>query len=143
MAACEVCGNDYDMAFEVHAQGAVHVLDSFKCAIHPHGAGVRALRVQDHRARRAGRRPVLLLRTLRVHCRGPRRGAGRPGVSAIRTRKEAPDAPIELGRRRPSPQSRKLRRGQWRRTAEVRLSVRFSLGGPGSSPLAWCVTTTA
>jgi hypothetical protein len=34
MAACEVCGNDYDMAFEVHAQGAVHVFDSFECAIH-------------------------------------------------------------------------------------------------------------
>jgi Rieske Fe-S protein len=34
MAACEVCGNDYDMAFEVHAQGSVHVFDSFECAIH-------------------------------------------------------------------------------------------------------------
>src|SRR3712207_8884411 len=34
MAQCEVCGNDYDMAFEVHAQGAVHVFDSFECAIH-------------------------------------------------------------------------------------------------------------
>jgi len=34
MAQCEVCGNDYDMAFEVHAQGAVHTFDSFECAIH-------------------------------------------------------------------------------------------------------------
>jgi Rieske Fe-S protein len=34
MAVCEVCGNDYDLAFEVHAQGAVHVFDSFECAIH-------------------------------------------------------------------------------------------------------------
>jgi hypothetical protein len=34
VAQCEVCGNDYDMAFEVHAQGAVHVFDSFECAIH-------------------------------------------------------------------------------------------------------------
>lgn len=33
MATCEVCGNDYDMAFEVHSQGAVHVFDSFECAI--------------------------------------------------------------------------------------------------------------
>jgi hypothetical protein len=33
MAQCEVCGNDYDMAFEVHASGAVHVFDSFECAI--------------------------------------------------------------------------------------------------------------
>lgn len=35
MARCEVCGNDYDKSFEVHAQGgAVHVFDSFECAIH-------------------------------------------------------------------------------------------------------------
>lgn len=33
MAQCEVCGNDYDMSFEVHAQGAVHIFDSFECAI--------------------------------------------------------------------------------------------------------------
>jgi hypothetical protein len=34
MAVCEVCGNDYAMSFEVHAAGAVHVFDSFECAIH-------------------------------------------------------------------------------------------------------------
>jgi hypothetical protein len=34
MARCEVCGNDYDKAFEVHAAGARHVFDSFECAIH-------------------------------------------------------------------------------------------------------------
>jgi hypothetical protein len=34
MAMCEVCGNDYAMSFEVHAQGAVHVFDSFECAVH-------------------------------------------------------------------------------------------------------------
>jgi hypothetical protein len=34
LAVCEVCGNDYRLAFEVHAQGAVHVFDSFECAIH-------------------------------------------------------------------------------------------------------------
>jgi hypothetical protein len=33
VATCEVCGNDYDKAFEVHAAGAVHVFDSFECAI--------------------------------------------------------------------------------------------------------------
>ncbi|WP_440064680.1 hypothetical protein [Streptosporangium sp. OZ121] len=33
MASCETCGNDYDMSFEVHAQGKVHVFDSFECAI--------------------------------------------------------------------------------------------------------------
>ncbi|MFF4406849.1 hypothetical protein ACFY2W_02245 [Streptomyces sp. NPDC001262] len=34
MAQCEVCGNEYAMAFTVEAQGAVHVFDSFECAIH-------------------------------------------------------------------------------------------------------------
>lgn len=33
MARCEVCGNDYDKAFEVRAHGDVHVFDSFECAI--------------------------------------------------------------------------------------------------------------
>lgn len=34
MAECEVCGNDYDKAFEVVAAGERHVFDSFECAIH-------------------------------------------------------------------------------------------------------------
>jgi hypothetical protein len=34
MARCEVCGNDYDKAFEVIAAGARHTFDSFECAIH-------------------------------------------------------------------------------------------------------------
>jgi hypothetical protein len=34
VATCEVCGNDYELTFEVHAQGAVHVFDSFECAIY-------------------------------------------------------------------------------------------------------------
>ena len=34
MAVCEVCGNDYDKAFEVVAFGNRHVFDSFECAIH-------------------------------------------------------------------------------------------------------------
>jgi hypothetical protein len=34
MAVCEVCGNDYDRAFEVHISGGVHTFDSFECAIH-------------------------------------------------------------------------------------------------------------
>ncbi|MGZ4548274.1 MAG: hypothetical protein ACXVF0_01985 [Blastococcus sp.] len=34
MAACEVCGNDYRLSFEVHTVGAVHTFDSFECAIH-------------------------------------------------------------------------------------------------------------
>jgi hypothetical protein len=31
---CEVCGNDYDKAFEVITQGNSHYFDSFECAIH-------------------------------------------------------------------------------------------------------------
>jgi hypothetical protein len=34
MAKCEVCGNDYHLAFEVVAQGERHTFDSFECAIH-------------------------------------------------------------------------------------------------------------
>ncbi len=34
MARCEVCGNDYDLAFEVITAGESHVFDSFECAIH-------------------------------------------------------------------------------------------------------------
>jgi len=31
MAVCEVCNNDYEMAFEVHVAGAVHTFDSIEC----------------------------------------------------------------------------------------------------------------
>jgi hypothetical protein len=34
MAACEVCGNDYELSFEVITAGRRHVFDSFECAIH-------------------------------------------------------------------------------------------------------------
>jgi hypothetical protein len=35
MGTCEVCGNQYDLAFEVKtADGAVHVFDCFECAVH-------------------------------------------------------------------------------------------------------------
>jgi hypothetical protein len=34
MATCEVCGNDYDKAFEVRMRGESHTFDSFECAIH-------------------------------------------------------------------------------------------------------------
>lgn len=34
MAQCEVCGNDYDKAFEVVMGGTSHTFDSFECAIH-------------------------------------------------------------------------------------------------------------
>lgn len=34
MAQCEVCGNEYDKAFQVVAAGKSHTFDSFECAIH-------------------------------------------------------------------------------------------------------------
>jgi len=34
MGKCEVCGNEYDKAFEVTIAGKRHVFDSFECAIH-------------------------------------------------------------------------------------------------------------
>jgi hypothetical protein len=34
MATCEVCGNDYDKAFQVTKEGREHTFDSFECAIH-------------------------------------------------------------------------------------------------------------
>ena len=30
---CETCGNDYDKSFEIKMAGAVHMFDSFECAI--------------------------------------------------------------------------------------------------------------
>lgn len=34
MARCEVCGNDYDKAFQITQQGRSMTFDSFECAIH-------------------------------------------------------------------------------------------------------------
>jgi hypothetical protein len=34
MAVCELCGNDYDKAFEISLRGESHTFDSFECAIH-------------------------------------------------------------------------------------------------------------
>ncbi len=34
MAQCEVCGNEYDKAFQVVKSGRTHTFDSFECAIH-------------------------------------------------------------------------------------------------------------
>jgi hypothetical protein len=34
MAKCDVCGNDYDKAFQVTMGGRSHTFDSFECAVH-------------------------------------------------------------------------------------------------------------
>ena len=33
MGTCEVCGNEYDKAFEIRINGQRHTFDSFECAI--------------------------------------------------------------------------------------------------------------
>ena len=33
MAQCEVCGNDYDKAFQITNSGSTHTFDCFECAI--------------------------------------------------------------------------------------------------------------
>ena len=34
MARCDMCGNDYDKAFQVTMGGTTQTFDSFECAIH-------------------------------------------------------------------------------------------------------------
>ncbi len=34
MAKCDMCGNDYDKAFQITTGGKTHTFDSFECAIH-------------------------------------------------------------------------------------------------------------
>lgn len=34
MAQCEVCGNDYELAFTVTTAGVEHTFDCFECAVH-------------------------------------------------------------------------------------------------------------
>lgn len=34
MARCDVCGNEYDKAFQVTRQGKTGTYDAFECAIH-------------------------------------------------------------------------------------------------------------
>ena len=34
MAKCDMCGNEYEKAFQVISAGRTHTFDSFECAIH-------------------------------------------------------------------------------------------------------------
>jgi hypothetical protein len=57
MAKCEVCGNEYDKAFDVIAAGKKHTFDSFECAIHalaPHCAHCQC-RIIGHGAEAGGK----------------------------------------------------------------------------------------
>ena len=77
MAQCEVCGNEYDKAFQISMPGeGTRTFDSFECAIHALAPILRVLRRQGDWPRRRGRRPLLLLRPLREYgrdgrCLGP------------------------------------------------------------------------
>ena len=41
MPKCEICGNDYDKAFQVTLNGKNHIFDSFECAVDAGGSSVR------------------------------------------------------------------------------------------------------
>jgi hypothetical protein len=76
MPVCDVCGNDYDKAFEVRKGGSTHTFDSFECAIHalaPTCAHCGA-RVIGHGVESEGR--IFCC----AHC------AGQEGVSKLRDR---------------------------------------------------------
>ncbi len=84
MPECEVCGNDYDKAFEVVTAGVHHVFDSFECAIHAlspicEHCGVR---IVGHGLEAAGHWYCC------AHC------AARAGVSGLRDRVETPPVAV-------------------------------------------------
>ena len=79
MEKCDVCGNDYDKAFQVQMGGESHTFDSFECAIHAL-APRPAVRRQGERTWPREGRPDLLLRSLRQSGGGV--GAARPRLSA-------------------------------------------------------------
>jgi hypothetical protein len=57
MPVCEVCGNDYDKAFEVRKAGENHVFDSFECAMHKLAPGCDhcGVRIVGHGVEHDGR----------------------------------------------------------------------------------------
>ena len=82
MAVCEVCGNDYDKAFEVVAAGYRHVFDCFECAIHKMAPICQrcSCRVVGHGVEVSGRFYCC------AHC-----AREAEGVTQIRDRVDAPD----------------------------------------------------
>ena len=54
---CDVCGNDYDKAFQVSLNGTTHTFDSFECAIEKLAprCGHCGLRVIGHGTEKGGR----------------------------------------------------------------------------------------
>ena len=95
MATCEVCGNDYWMAFEVRTvSGDVHTFDSFECAIHRMAPICEHCQIKIVGHGVEVERPVLLLRALRP------RGRGRRGRRDPRRRRRPPRLTGSAGRPR-------------------------------------------
>ncbi len=67
MARCEVCGNDYDKAFEVVLNEQSHTFDSFECAIRALAPVLHPLWLQSNWARRRSRRQHFLLCSCAEH----------------------------------------------------------------------------
>ncbi|MGH6946108.1 MAG: hypothetical protein ACREDZ_02165 [Kiloniellales bacterium] len=76
MARCELCGNDYDRAFQVVMAGKTHTFDSFECAIAAVApeCGHCGVRIVGHGVEKMGR--VFCC----AHC------ASQEGVSELRDR---------------------------------------------------------
>lgn len=76
---CEVCGNDYDKAFQINMQGAMHTFDSFECAIQKLAPRCShcGCRIIGHGMEAGGQ--DVLLRQLREA--GRRDAVARPGVA--------------------------------------------------------------
>jgi hypothetical protein len=55
MPVCDVCGNDYDKAFEVTMGSRTHTFDSFECAIHALAptCATCGVRIVGHASRKA------------------------------------------------------------------------------------------
>jgi hypothetical protein len=65
MAQCDVCGNDYDKAFEVTSGGRTMTFDSFECAIQAMAPSCAhcGCKIVGHGVEAAGN--IFLLRSLR------------------------------------------------------------------------------
>jgi hypothetical protein len=79
MAKCDMCGNEYDKAFQVIRGGETKTFDSFECAIHAMAPGCEhcGCRIIGHGVEAGGRMFCC------AHC------AQEEGVTAVSDRAEA------------------------------------------------------
>ncbi len=78
MAKCDMCGNDYDKAFQITTGGKTHTFDSFECAIHMMAPGCThcGCKIIGHGVEADGR--IFCC----VHC------ASKSGVSGLKDRRD-------------------------------------------------------